>query len=189
MPMGASQGRSWRLRVGRNRRAVHDRARYQRQAARRAASPAPVTIKASGRRAGAVYLLIETCKLNAVDRRACGNRDVQLPAGHSSIETAERCIHGDTCAQRRLVALGKPAFGTNDGDVLVSQHEETEEVSIPRHFANWLSRASADARLDKARLARAEVVILIWQGENRQRRLLSWRDDVDCALQRPTTSF
>jgi len=32
-----------------------------------------------------------------------GLRDVQFLAGHRSIETTERYIDGDTCAQRRLV--------------------------------------------------------------------------------------
>jgi integrase len=39
-----------------------------------------------------------------IHRSGCSLRDVQLLAGHRSIETAERYIDGDTCAQRRLVA-------------------------------------------------------------------------------------
>jgi integrase/recombinase XerD len=38
-------------------------------------------------------------------RAGCSLRDVQLLAGHASIETTERFIDGDTAGQRRLVGL------------------------------------------------------------------------------------
>ena len=40
-----------------------------------------------------------------VHRTGCSLRDVQLLAGHSSIQTTERYIDGDTSGQRRLVGL------------------------------------------------------------------------------------
>jgi integrase/recombinase XerD len=40
-----------------------------------------------------------------IHRSGCSLRDVQLLAGHSSIETTERYIDGDTCAQRKLVGF------------------------------------------------------------------------------------
>jgi integrase len=52
----------------------------------------------SGRRS-----FITTAARN-IHRSGCSLRDVQLLAGHRSIETTERYIDGDTCAQRRLVA-------------------------------------------------------------------------------------
>src|ERR1700674_2305332 len=39
-----------------------------------------------------------------VHKSGCSLRDVQLLAGHRSIETTERYIDGDTCAQRKLVS-------------------------------------------------------------------------------------
>ena len=39
-----------------------------------------------------------------VHRSGCSLREVQLLAGHRSIETNERYIDGDTCAQRKLVS-------------------------------------------------------------------------------------
>ena len=40
-----------------------------------------------------------------IHRSGCSLRDVQLLAGHRSIETTERYIDGDTCAQRKLVGF------------------------------------------------------------------------------------
>lgn len=53
----------------------------------------------SGRRS-----FITTAARN-VARVGCSLRDVQILAGHRSIETTQRYIDGDTKAQRRLVAL------------------------------------------------------------------------------------
>ena len=40
-----------------------------------------------------------------IHRTGCSLRDVQILAGHSSIQTTERYIDGDTSGQRRLVGL------------------------------------------------------------------------------------
>jgi integrase len=46
-----------------------------------------------------------TAAARNVHRSGCSLRDVQLLAGHRSIETTERYIEGDTRGQRRLVGL------------------------------------------------------------------------------------
>ena len=46
-----------------------------------------------------------TAAARNVHRSGCSLRDVQLLAGHRSIETTERYIDGDTRGQRRLVGL------------------------------------------------------------------------------------
>jgi integrase/recombinase XerD len=38
-----------------------------------------------------------------IHRSGCSLWDVQLLAGHRSIETTERYVDGDTCAQRELL--------------------------------------------------------------------------------------
>jgi integrase len=40
-----------------------------------------------------------------IHRSGCSLRDVQLLAGHRSIDMTQRYIDGDTCAQRKLVSL------------------------------------------------------------------------------------
>ena len=40
-----------------------------------------------------------------IHKTGCSLRDVQILAGHSSIQTTERYIDGDTSGQRRLVGL------------------------------------------------------------------------------------
>jgi integrase len=51
----------------------------------------------SGRRS---FITLAACNIY---RSGCSLRDVQLLARHSSIETIEHYIDGDTWAQRRLV--------------------------------------------------------------------------------------
>jgi integrase len=46
-----------------------------------------------------------TAAARNVHRSGCSLRDVQLLAGHRSIETTERYIDGDIRGQRRLVGL------------------------------------------------------------------------------------
>ena len=46
-----------------------------------------------------------TAAARSLHRSGCSLRDVQLLAGHPSIETTERYIDGDTHAQRRLIAI------------------------------------------------------------------------------------
>jgi integrase len=46
-----------------------------------------------------------TAAARNIHRSGCSLRDVQLLAGHRSIETTERYIDGDTRGQRRLVGL------------------------------------------------------------------------------------
>jgi integrase len=46
-----------------------------------------------------------TAAARNIHRSGCSLRDVQLLAGHRSIETTERYIDGDTRGQRRLVTL------------------------------------------------------------------------------------
>jgi integrase/recombinase XerD len=46
-----------------------------------------------------------TAAARNLHRSGCSLRDVQLLAGHRSIETTERYIDGDTRGQRRLVSL------------------------------------------------------------------------------------
>ena len=46
-----------------------------------------------------------TAAARNIHRSGCSLRDVQLLAGHASIETTERYIDGDTAGQRRLVSL------------------------------------------------------------------------------------
>ena len=48
-----------------------------------------------------------------VHRSGCSLRDVQLLAGHRSIETTERYIDGDTCGQRKLVGFVKARLSPN----------------------------------------------------------------------------
>jgi integrase len=46
-----------------------------------------------------------TAAARNIHRTGCSLRDVQLLAGHASIETTERYIDGDTRGQRKLVSL------------------------------------------------------------------------------------
>jgi integrase len=55
-----------------------------------------------------------------VHRSGCSLRDVQLLAGHRSIETTERYIDGDTCAQRKLVGFVYAPIGVANAHAIAA---------------------------------------------------------------------